>query len=150
LLGISFTDIDPMIESFSGHPLNKYCETFFEFLRSCVHYGCGEYYQETKIQFDELLLQSIRKRELNEVVVPKRLPNYVRLPDKEILKIDNELFFIKNTSRNAKKDGVNYGKIYSVSEYTKPDIAGNWFNFSSQIETRVDILLSIECSRRKI
>ncbi len=71
------------------------------------------------------------------------------LPEIEILNIDDELFFIKNTRRSAKKDGATYGKIYLVSKYIKPEIVFNWFDFNSQIETRVDILLSVECFYRQ-
>lgn len=110
-LGITIIDIESMVNDFENNQFNKYHESFFRFLHSCIHYGCGDYYHVTKFQFDEETLLNIKKKAVCEIIVPSRLPIYDRWPDQEILNIDNDLFFIKNTHRTPRKDGVSYGKI---------------------------------------
>jgi hypothetical protein len=148
LLGITINDIKYIIRTFQDNEFNTYRESFFGFLHSCIYWGCGKYFKKTKIQFDEEILNGIGNREITEIAIPSPLPNYDRLPQEEILEIDDDKFIIRNTNRNAKKDGVYFGKIYAILDYKTPKTAYNWFDFNSSIEGRVDILLNVECSQR--
>lgn len=151
LLGIKLTNFSLVFNDFKDNLFNKYHHrSFVDFLYSCIYYGCGTYYKETKLKIEKETLLKIKRKELTEVVIPYKTLNSIKAYDKEILRIEDQLFFIKNTDYNAKLNGVKIGKIYSVSKFVQSDIAYNWFDYSSSIETRVDILLSIEQVQRHI
>ena len=145
LLGITVSDIDTMAKVFDKDSYNKQGVSLLTFLLSCIQNGCGDYYHITNIQFDKETLSGIKNGEIKEVVVTYKLANNNTSLGKEILNIDNEFFFIEPTSRKIKKDGVNYGKIYLISKFKESKIIYNWFDYNSQIDGRIDTLLSVEC-----
>lgn len=163
-LGFSLNDLENVYKNFKSNPFNKYNESLIDFLLNSINYGCGEYFELTKINIGSEILNKIKAGELHQIIYIYSSKTFVSPNQTEVLKIENsniknsispnqteileiedKKFFIKNTNCGFKVDGKSVGKIYSISNFEEPLIVYNWFNFKSPIEVRVDLLLSIEC-----